>query len=56
MAYHFVCEAVAMGKVLADYVNTKLNVAALMTKALPYGELHESLIDMLLWDLFSESA
>ena len=53
IAYHFVREAVAMGEVLTGYINTKLNVADLMTKALPDGELRESLIRMLLWDIYS---
>ena len=58
IAYHFVSEAVTMGEVLAGYVNTKLNVADLMMKALPYGydELCKSLVNMLLSDVFSESA
>mmetsp|Transcript_53440 Transcript_53440/g.130084 ORF Transcript_53440/g.130084 Transcript_53440/m.130084 type:complete len:377 (-) Transcript_53440:80-1210(-) len=55
IAYHFVREAVAMGEALPGYVNTRLNVADLMTKALPYGELREFLIRMLLWDIYPES-
>jgi hypothetical protein len=38
IAYHCVREAVAMGEILPEYVNTKLNVSDILTKVLPNGE------------------
>jgi len=54
ITYHLVCEAVARGEVLTAYINTKLNVADIMKKALLPGELRESLIRVLLWDIYSK--
>jgi hypothetical protein len=41
IAYHAVREAVAMGEILMAYIPTDDNVADLMTKALPGGEMRD---------------
>ena len=53
IAYHCVCESIAMGKSLTGFIGTDNNVADLMTKPLPCGEWQEGLIQKVMWDIYS---
>ena len=48
IAYHFVREGCARGEWITTYINTHLNIADLMTKALPSGEKRWSFIHSML--------
>ena len=53
IAYHCVCESIAMGESLTCFIGTDNNVADLMTKPLPCGERQEGLIQKVMWDIYS---
>ena len=50
IAYHFVCECVAMGELLTGYVSTEENIADLLTKPLPRVK-HIELVQRVMWDI-----
>ena len=53
IAYHFVCESIAMGESLTGFIGTDNIVADLMTKPVPRGEWQEGLIWKVMWDIYS---
>ena len=55
VCHHFVREAAAMGECLVSHVRTHLNLADLATKIIPGGIKRSKLVDMLLYDIESES-
>ena len=55
VCYHFVWEAVAMGECLVAHVRTHLNLADVATKIIPGGIKRSQLVDMLLYNIESES-
>jgi hypothetical protein len=51
ICYHPVHEAIAMGEALVAHIPTKKNLADLFSKVL-HGQMHRSLVDQMLWDVF----
>ena len=51
ICYHFVQECCARGEMIATYINTKHNVADILTKVLPASERRTNLIRKLMWDI-----
>ena len=51
ICYHACREAVAMGELLTTHIPTILNLADLATKIIPGGVKHESLLNMILYDI-----
>jgi hypothetical protein len=51
IAYHCVCEAIAMSEILPAYVNSKLNTSNILMKVLPNGELQDKIVRSILWDI-----
>jgi len=54
ICYHAIRESVAMGESLTGHVPSKENPADLCTKVIPSGQLRESLVRMVLQDIFDE--
>ena len=54
ICYHAVRESVAMGEILTTHIPTDMNVGDLATKIIPAGQKRETLVSMLLHDIFDE--
>ena len=52
ICYHAIRESVAMGESLTGHVPSKKNPADVATKIIPSGQLRESLVRMLLYDIY----
>ena len=55
IAYHFIREGCARDEWRTTYINTKLNPADLLTKALPSGELRKTFVRMLLHHIYRDN-
>jgi hypothetical protein len=54
ICYHAIRESVAMGETLTGHIPSKENPADLATKIIPSGQLRESLVSMMLRDIYDE--
>ena len=51
ICYHMIRESVAMGESLTGHIPSQENRADLASKLVPNGQLRDSLVRMLLWDI-----